>query len=145
MAAMFSLFGPTVCGQDIAPNRAENPSHLAATWQRFGNILCVRSWETERAQYVYVDIYICRSGCDANVYTAVRTLCCSASLIDYARVFQGLTDETREDLWDNDMGEHGRKTRKREERKRKGRKFILPRYDPSTCPSQKCKNDIKKF
>lgn len=26
-----SLHSPTVCGQDIAPNRAENPSHLAAT------------------------------------------------------------------------------------------------------------------
>lgn len=41
------------------------------------------------------------------MYTPVHTLrlCYPASLIDYARVFQGLTDETREDLWDDDTRE----------------------------------------
>jgi len=35
----FAAPGSTECGQDVVRNHAENPSHLAATWQRFGSTL----------------------------------------------------------------------------------------------------------
>lgn len=48
-------------------------------------------------------IYIYTEAVVTPMYTPVHILCLCypASLIDYARVFQGLTDETREDLWDD--------------------------------------------
>lgn len=110
----FAAPDSTECGQGTVRNHAENSSHLATTWQRFGSTLYREESDYERVRKrrrgeergdgTYMRIYTYAEAVVTPMYTPVHTLCLCypVSLIDYARVFQGLTDETREDLWDDD-------------------------------------------
>lgn len=110
MATVLSLLGSTEYSQDIAPNRVERIPTISllrdstletpCTCVRSGNPgdVCTQIYtyaEVVRRQ----SIHIVRMPC----------LRCPTSLIDYARIFQGLTDETREDLLDDDRRGKGRR------------------------------------